>query len=419
MSQQSGLTSRRPRLHCAVPSRPATQSPRSRWLQDVTGLREGDQRDPPPPSADERLEELKEQLFKNRDNNNNNNRAPGRRRGTVSLKNKNLLHTSEDPSLIYASSTPKTWKRKPSSFFESSPVEIEQKREKSQHRKCSATTSFLPPSPVEMQSSLLRVVDKPTPSPQPRANSVTQTARDTAPLSAVPQDSSLSQKWSTKASKSVSAKDAETAVLHPKSDAIESFAVASLQTNKAVSVTKLSKDVKPRKATSWLRRAVATLDASTKQSTIEQTMQPQTTPIIREQPPALPTLYTHETSPLQQQLWMVEIWKALNEVKVTEELLYSEEQTLVARAEEMNDTMTETMHTLGSESVLPTRLPDYYAPDAGVRSNSEEDDDEDDEESISSMQVLLNWCCGEYYINTAPVPLWLNARGHLVVVATE
>ena len=434
------LTSRRPRLQSATLARPSPLSPRSRWLQDVTGLREGEHRDPPPPSAEAMLDELKEHVFKNRYNSQH---EPGRSRACVS-ETKNCF-SLKDPSLINTNITPNVSNKKNSTFCVANknahPKDSNTlgKRQKRAQSRTSGRATSSPSSKVKAQFAPSTVLKQPL---QSNAEKKTKNAQvRPAPLLSPSLQSNPKEK------NKAQTESAPTSTIETPPTQRHTLQEASKPIHKANdgaagisrNCPEAMKPLVVRKgkhatATSWLRRVVAVLDASTNQVVSDRDTQSKKTHNDDEEWPAPPLRYTHETSPLRQQLWMSEVWHALNEAKVAEELLRLEKQELVSLSprkesfeavghDDMNDGIATTaITTIRSESVLPTRLPDYYAAKAAVRSSSENDDDDDDEEeeSISSIQVLVNWCCGDPFMGTATAPMRLRSPRHLdSVTATE
>jgi len=450
MSTQLALTSR-PRLHSANVARsPPRQSSRSRWLQDVTGLREGDQREPPPLSAEERLQELKEQVFKNRYN----HEPPPE--STLS-KTRNYYHSSEDPSTINTRGTSYKNKQNEASMLGSRPhkkrhegnKELSNARSRSPSKRSSPNTSPVGPSFNDFAEQQQRVrpaknahqkthyekrehqsrspskrgTTNPSSADQLSSGVVKQqkqnntiniaTPREESALvehSIAPQgtdmpknDPNSQQEGQVEASKSTQeTNQVETASLQAidKAEAIPAL-VASSQRGAVPKKGKFGK-IKP---TSWLRRTVAILDASRH---LPGTATARKVLHDGDLEPPTPPRYVNETSPLQQQLWLTEIQKAFNEVRVVEEMMLDD--GISSPADEDGETViSQPTVSVNNVEPAPARHPDYYIGERAVESGSVEDDD--DEDSVSSIQVLLNWFCSD-----APTtPMRLNTRGHLVI----
>lgn len=152
---------------------------------------------------------------------------------------------------------------------------------------------------------------------------------------------------------------------------------------------------KKKKGKSWLRKALTAIEsprhaAKGMPNTVKGT--PNNTP-----KDAPPPRYTHETSPLQQQLWLAAIRQSMMEAQVAQSLLAERE----AQKEEPQD-----------EEREPLQLTKYYHEqrEAGIVMDYSTFDE--DAESVSSIELLFNWMsCREI----GKDQMRIDHRGKLVI----
>jgi len=355
----------RPRLHTTPRQAPTTS--RSKWLQDVTGLREGEQREPPPISPEEKLEELKHQVFKNRYND------------EVMVRSRSKNHRTE-PTIDTRTTTKKQ-------------CDPASRKQDTSTKKVPGPTPHSPSSNQKIEKNKQGSKNSVAGNPKPLVAPFQPKVSEQPP----PQQS----KWLLEAKKCIDEAKAKEAATPPSSDPLTVPPRTQLDiTLVASELPKTGMTRRKKKGVSWLRKALTTLEITTRTA-------------ARKVPDVAPTKFTKLTSPLQQELWLSEIKIAMTEAKVAEELyskalegLQAKSPSSVAFVEEREGAVVET------ELPRP-KLPDYYASDHSEQEGVSVEDDDDDE-SVSSIQVLLNWCWGEVPV----APRQLNIR-ETMVAATE
>jgi len=351
----------RPRLHTTPRQAPSTS--RSKWLQDVTGLREGEEREPPALSPQEKLEELKHQVFKNRYNDEVMVRCRSKNHRTdPTIDTRTTTKKQCDPASRKLDTSTKKG-HAPNVHSPLSKQKIEKNKQGSKNLGAGNPKPLVAAAPTPFQPNVSE-----QPSPQ-------------------------QSKWLLEAKKCIDEAKAKEAATPPSSDPLTVPPRTQLDiTLVASELPKTGMTRRKKKGVSWLRKALTTLEVTTRTA-------------ARNVPDVAPTKYTKLTSPLQQELWLSEIQIAMTEAKVAEELYSRALEGLQAKSPSSVAFVEE------RETELPRpNLPDYYAGDHSEQEGVSVDDDDD--ESVSSIQVLLNWCWGEVPV----APRQLNIRETMVAV---